>query len=51
MKLFLDENLPKSLAKELENIGFEVEHARYAGFLWANDSEIANYAKKNKMQF
>ena len=46
MKLFLDENIPRSAVKELKSIGFEVEHASDIGLAGAVDKDIAKYAKK-----
>ena len=48
MKFFLDENIPRSFVKELETMGFEVEHAADANLKGATDTEIAKYAKKQK---
>jgi len=48
VRFFLDENMPKSSAKMLENFGFEVEHARSAGLKGEPDKEIAKYAKEQK---
>ena len=46
MKLFLDQNIPKSTVKELVLLGFQVEHASEVGLSNASDEEIAEYAKK-----
>ena len=46
MKLFLDENLPRSAVKELKSLGFEVEHTSEVGLRGASDKEISSYAKK-----
>ncbi|MFP3872547.1 MAG: DUF5615 family PIN-like protein [Candidatus Natronoplasma sp.] len=46
IRFFLDENMPKSSAEILKDLGFEVEHARTAGFRGKTDEEIAKYAKE-----
>lgn len=48
MKLFLDENLPKSFVKELTSLGFEVKHVSDVGLIGSKDKEIAVYAKKER---
>lgn len=48
MKLFLDENIPRSIASELIALGFEAEHVVEVGLRGATDREIAIYAKKQK---
>ncbi len=48
VKFFLDENIPNSSIKILEGLGYEVEHARTAGFKGSSDDEIARYAKEEK---
>lgn len=46
MKFFLDENLPRSLTKDLAKLGFEVSHAAETGLRGSSDYAIADYAKK-----
>ncbi len=46
MKLFLDQNIPRSAVKELLSLGFEVEHASEVGLTEAVDKTIATFAKK-----
>ncbi|MEK6982851.1 MAG: DUF5615 family PIN-like protein [Candidatus Micrarchaeota archaeon] len=46
MKLFLDENLPRSLVLSLNELGFVVTHASDVGLRGAKDYEIAEYARK-----
>ncbi len=48
VKFFLDENIPNSSIEALEDLGYEVEHARTAGFKGSSDEEIAKYAKEQK---
>ncbi len=48
LKFFLDENMPNSSADMLEKHGYEVEHARTAGFKGSSDEAIAQYAKDQK---
>lgn len=48
MKLFLDENVPRSIIRELLELGFETEHAAEVGLRGATDKEIASCAKKQK---
>ncbi len=48
MKLFLDENIPRSITRELIALGLEAEHAAEVGLRGAIDKEIASYAKKQK---
>jgi len=48
MKIFLDENIPRSFAIELRNIGFETQHVANVGLTGATDKDIATYAKKQK---
>ncbi len=35
MKLFLDENMPRSITKELLELGFETQHTTEVGLLGA----------------
>ncbi len=48
VKFFLDENIPNSSMKALEDLGYEVEHARTAGLKGCSDEDIAKYAKEQK---
>jgi len=48
VKFFLDENIPNSSIEVLEELGYEVEHARTAGFKGSSDDEIARYAKEEE---
>jgi len=48
VRFFLDENIPNSTVDMLEGLGYEIEHARTAGFHGCSDEEIAKYAKEQK---
>jgi len=48
VRFFLDENMPKSSAEMLNDLGFEIEHARSAGLKGKPDKEIAKYAKEQE---
>ena len=45
IKLFLDENISRTITAELINLGFDAVHAGDAGLHGATDKEIALYAK------
>jgi predicted nuclease of predicted toxin-antitoxin system len=48
LKFLLDADMPRSSAKVLQSIGFEVEDVRDIGMRAAKDREIIEYALKNK---
>lgn len=48
MKFLIDENLPLSLVKFLRSKGFTAYRLKDVGLKGAEDSEVANYAFRNK---
>ena len=49
LQFLLDADMPRSSAKVIRTIGFEVEDVRDIGMRAAKDVEIIEYALKNKM--
>jgi predicted nuclease of predicted toxin-antitoxin system len=48
MKFLVDEDLPRSVASLIHELGHDVEDVREIGLRGAPDSEIAAYAQTNK---
>ena len=48
LTFLLDADMPRSSAKVMQSVGFEVEDVRDIGMRAAKDSEIIEYALKNK---
>jgi len=48
LKFLLDTDMPRSSAKVIRTIGFEVEDVRDIGMRAAKDREIIEYALENK---
>lgn len=48
IRFFLDENMPNSSVKMLEDLGYKVEHARDVGLKGSKDKEIARYSREQK---
>ena len=49
MKFLVDEDLPRSTSKLLQEYGHEASDVRDAGLRGVSDSEIALYAQKNQL--
>lgn len=49
MRFLVDADLPRSTAKIIRSLGFEVFDVRDVGLRYAEDSEILDYANKNSL--
>lgn len=49
MKFLIDEDLPRSASEVIQRYGFEAVHVQDIGLRGAKDSQIAHYARSNKL--